>query len=295
MTNILCINGGGVRGIIPLIIIKKLNKYNNILDKIDIVSGSSIGAIISCCLVLPDKDNNYKYNIDQLINLFIYLMNRIFNVSWFRYIYSLNGLIISKYDDKIINDILYELFNDMKLNQLLKNVIIPSYDLNNNKSIIFNSIDHGEMLIRDILRGTTAAPTYFNPYEFIFNKNKMKLIDGSIIDNNTSRICLFNNIKDKELKIINLGTGYINDNINNNYGIIKWLPKIINIIMNGEINEDINECKLLLNDKYLYIDLLINNKYYKLDKPIYIDYYIEQTNKYIDNSIINEYIKWYNL
>jgi len=295
MTNILCINGGGVRGIIPLIIIKKLNKYNNILDKIDIVSGSSIGAIISCCLVLPDKDNNYKYNIDQLINLFIYLMNRIFNVSWFRYIYSLNGLIISKYDDKIINDILYELFNDMKLNQLLKNVIIPSYDLNNNKSIIFNSIDHGEMLIRDILRGTTAAPTYFNPYEFIFNKNKMKLIDGSIIDNNTSRICLFNNIKDKKLKIINLGTGYINDNINNNYGIIKWLPKIINIIMNGEINEDINECKLLLNDKYLYIDLLINNKYYKLDKPLYIDYYIEQTNKYIDNSIINEYIKWYNL
>ena len=295
MTNILCINGGGVRGIIPLIIIKKLNKYNNILDKIDIVSGSSIGAIISCCLVLPDKDNNYKYNIDQLINLFIYLMNRIFNVSWFRYIYSLNGLIISKYDDKIINDILYELFNDMKLNQLLKNVIIPSYDLNNNKSIIFNSIDHGEMLIRDILRGTTAAPTYFNPYEFIYNNNKMKLIDGSIIDNNTSRICLFNNIKDKKLKIINLGTGYINDNINNNYGIIKWLPKIINIIMNGEINEDINECKLLLNDKYLYIDLLINNKYYKLDKPLYIDYYIEQTNKYIDNSIINEYIKWYNL
>lgn len=292
MTNILCINGGGVRGIIPLTIIKILNKYENILNKIDIVSGSSIGGIIACCLVLPDNNNNYKYNIGQIINLFIFMMNKIFNIGWYNYIYSFNGLIKSKYDDKIINELLFDIFGNTRVEQLLKKIIIPCYDMNNNKSIVFTSDNNGNLLVRDILRGTIAAPTYFKPYEIVINNINMKLIDGGIVDNNTSRICLINEIYEEKIKIINLGTGYIKPVNFYNYGIINWIPNIISIIMNGEINEDINECKNLLGDKFLLIDTLIDNKYYCMDNPKFINYYIENTVKNINSNYINKYIEW---
>ena len=297
MINILCINGGGIRGIIPLTIIKKLNNYRNFLDNIDIVSGSSIGALIACCLILPDNTNNYKYNIDEIIDKFITIIKKIFNMSMYNYIFSLNGLINSKYDDTVLNEFLYEIFGDIQVKQLLKNIIIPCYDINNNKSIIFNSNEHGDILVRDILRGTIAAPTYFKPHDIIINNVSMKLIDGGIVDNNTSRICLMNyyNKMNNTIKIINLGTGYINPIKINRYGLFNWGFNIINILMDAEINEDINECNKILYERYLYIDIKIDKKYYEIDNYKYIDYYINETNKIINIDIINMYKTWYDL
>lgn len=294
MINILCINGGGIRGIIPLTIIKILNNHKKLLDTIDVVSGSSIGALIACCLILPDNNNNYKYTIDEIIDKFINIMKEIFKFSYYNYIFSLNGLINSKYDDKIINQFLYEIFGDIKVNQLLKKIIIPCYDINNNKSIIFNTKEHGDLLIRDILRGTIAAPTYFKPYEIIINGICMKLIDGGVIDNNTSRICLMKYFNDN-IKIINLGTGFTEPIKINKYGLINWGVNLINTFMNAEMKEDINECYDILNEKYLLIDLLIDYKYYDIDNCNYINYYIDETNKYVNDEIIDKYIKWYNL
>jgi len=294
MINILCINGGGIRGIIPLSIIKKLNNYKKLLDTIDVVSGSSIGALIACCLIIPDNNNNYKYTIDEIIDKFIITMKKIFEFSYYTYISSLNGLINSKYDDKIINQFLYEIFGDIKVKQLLKNIIIPCYDINNNKSIIFNTREHGELLIRDILRGTIAAPTYFKPYEITINNVLMKLIDGGVIDNNTSRICLMKYYNDN-IKIINLGTGYTAPIKINKYGLINWGVNLINTFMNAEMKEDINECYDILDNKYLLIDLLIDYKYCNIDNCNYIDYYINETNEYVNDEIIDKYINWYNL
>ena len=296
MINILCINGGGIRGIIPLIIMKKINEYKKLLENIDIVSGSSIGALIVCCLVISDKNNNYKYTIDEIIDKFKLLMNKIFKFSIYNYFITFNGLINSKYDDKLVNEFLYDIFGDIKVKELLKKIIIPCYDINNNKSIIFNTLEHGDILIRDILRGTIAAPTFFKPHEVIINNISMKLIDGGIVDNNTSRICLmkYYNYLNYDMKIINLGSGYIKPVNINNYGIINWSYNIINILMNAEINEDINECNNILGKKYLYIDILINKKYYNIDNYNNIDYYINETNNQINKDIINKYINWFN-
>jgi patatin-like phospholipase/acyl hydrolase len=272
-----------------------LNEYKRLLENIDIVSGSSIGALIACCLIVPDYKNNYKYTIDEIIDKFNFLMNKIFKISIYNYFITLNGLINSKYDDKLVNDFLYDIFGDIKVKYLLKKIIIPCYDINNNKLIIFNTFEHGDILIRDILRGTIAAQTYFKPHEVIINNISMKLIDGGIDDNNTSRICLMKYLNNfNNIKIINLGSGFIKPININNYGIINWSYNIINTLMNGEMNEDINECKEILGNKYLYIDILIDKKYYSIDDYININYYINQTNEQINIDIINKYINWYN-
>lgn len=299
MKNILCINGGGVRGIIPLIIIKELNKYRNVLEKIDIVSGSSIGAIICCCLIIPDDKNNNipKYNIENIIELFKNLIKKIFNISWYNRINPYYGLIKSKYDDQIINDILNDIFGELKVKDLLKEIIIPSYDIKNNNPIIFTTKKHGDILIRDILRSTTAAPTYFNPYEMKIDNIEMKLIDGGVVDNNTSRISLIHELKEydkKDINILNLGTGYIKIEEINKYGILYWLPNIINILMNGEIKEDIKECEYLLDKRYLLIDILIDKKYFELDNINNMEYYIKKTEESMTKKIINDYINLYN-
>lgn len=43
---------------------------------------------------------------------------------------------------------------------LLKPIIIPCYDLITDKIFIFNTLDHGELLVRDVLRSVIGAPIF---------------------------------------------------------------------------------------------------------------------------------------
>ena len=102
--NILCIDGGGVRGIIPITILKIFHSINeSFLDKIDIISGSSIGAVIACALIIPNETNDKpKYNINELFILFKDKMPKIFYLSWTHWFRTLGGIIGPKYSDYYI-------------------------------------------------------------------------------------------------------------------------------------------------------------------------------------------------
>jgi patatin-like phospholipase/acyl hydrolase len=312
---ILCIDGGGIRGIIPLTILKKLHSKNNdFLNNIDIISGSSIGAVIGCALIIPNSDKTQpKYSIDEVFNIFKEKIPKIFYVSWAHWFYTFGGLFGPKYSDYYILRELETIFNDIKVKDLLKPIIIPSYDLITDKSYIFNSEDHNELYIKDILRSAVAAPTYFYPNDIKINDEKKILIDSGIVANNTSRLC-FNHIIDNNynkldlcndyltnllkykdnIKILNIGTGKLKERLvtNNNYGLTGWAPKIVNVIMNAEISEDINECKKILGCNFLKLNCPIDIKHYDIDNISYIDYYINAVNNYIDDKKIDKYLKW---
>ena len=189
MKSILCIDGGGMRGIIPLIMIDIVNQNNNLLDKIDIISGSSIGAFIGCALIIPNDDNtSYKYNSQELIKIFKEKMPKIFYSSWYHWT-TFGGFYGPKYTDHNMIEELKTLFGDLKIKDLLKPIIIPSYDILKDEIFIYNTKDHGELYVKDMIRSVTAAPTYFYPSNTKINEDEKILIDGGIVWNNTSKLC----------------------------------------------------------------------------------------------------------
>ena len=93
-TRILSVDGGGIKGIVPAVVLFHLENYlkqltNNpnsrIHDYFDLFSGASTGAIIIAGLLSPDSNNRPKYTSKEILDLYIETGHIIFNSSifWF--------------------------------------------------------------------------------------------------------------------------------------------------------------------------------------------------------------------
>jgi len=101
-TRILSIDGGGIKGIVPAVILNHLEKYlkqlssnpnARIIDYFDLFSGASTGAIIIAGLLTPDNHDRPKYTAEEIIDLYIENGHVIFNASVFLEIKSVSGLV----------------------------------------------------------------------------------------------------------------------------------------------------------------------------------------------------------
>src|SRR5207253_1157613 len=107
--NLLSLDGGGVRGIITLKILKsileranqKTGKNLQIADLFDFYCGSSIGTILISALLVPDPNqpNQPKYNIDFIIDQIVKESPIIFTTSFFQDVQTLWGFRLPKYID----------------------------------------------------------------------------------------------------------------------------------------------------------------------------------------------------
>jgi patatin-like phospholipase/acyl hydrolase len=137
------------------------------------------------------------------------------------------------------------------------------------------------MKIADCLMATTAAPTYFSPYELCFDKNKYLFIDGGVVGNNPIEQCfldaynyhnIINKPKNKPIDsfyTLSLGTGYYDISYSSfNFGKIGWAKKIIDILYNANMCEDNYQLKLI--EKFMPGNKL-NRIDFKLKKKINLD------------------------
>src|SRR5262245_35880737 len=73
--NILAIDGGGLRGIIPVRILQKVEEVAKrpIHEIFDLMSGTSTGGLIVSCLTLRDKSNPAKpqYSLEEIANMYV--------------------------------------------------------------------------------------------------------------------------------------------------------------------------------------------------------------------------------
>ncbi len=131
----------------------------------------------------------------------------------------------------------------IKLSDVLTetNVVVTAVNRLTNQDVIFRSISaifdrNQDFYMRDIARGTSAAPTYF-PSAEIKNINatqRYSLIDGGVGLNNPSKLVIDDIIKitqneahKKNYFLLSLGTGrLINQAIPSNAGIKDLAPII---------------------------------------------------------------------
>jgi len=291
---ILSIDGGGIRGIIPGLILTKLenklqkfsgNKNSRLADYFDLIAGTSTGGILSCCYLLPDENNKNrpKFSAEEVVNLYFDHGETIFDRSLFHQIKSGGGLLDEKYPSKGLVEALTKYMGKTRLSDLIKPSLITAYDIERRKAHFFTQHDaqkNGKnFLVCDVALSTAAAPTYFEATLIKDDlKEKYALIDGGVFANNPT-LCAYaearslfrkpestKGVTAEDMLIFSLGTGNDEQTYSHqkakNWGQAQWIKPVIDIMMSG-VSETVD-----YQIRQIYEAIERPSNYLRVDAPL---------------------------
>lgn len=218
--NVLVLNGGGIKGLKELIVLNFIEKRlgGDLLKHFDLIAGTSTGGIIAACLAKGMKT-------DEIMNLYLVHGPKIFDK---RFLYKLRK---PMYNDEYVNKVLNEYFGDMLFQDLKCDVLIPAYNIQSREFVFFKRNNWTKTCrVQDGVRATMSAQVYFKPHLI----NGVPYIDGGNGLNNPSEAALKEARKladDREINVLNLGTGKIEKPINPNAGKLRWLLEMPDMLM----------------------------------------------------------------
>lgn len=275
MKTVLCIDGGGIRGIIPAMLLEEIEKRTGkpISDSFDLITGVSTGGIISVALTTSNEKNRPKYKASDIVKFYIENAKHIFTPSSKIPFYY---LLKSKYRNSTLKSALTKYIGHTDFSKLLNNVMIPCYDINERRPYFFKSwkISARGMSATDISTATCCAPIYFDPY-IISTANgepELALIDGSVCTNNPA-MCAYAEAKrlweDEEIFVVSIGTGDISDPIKYKkkklWGVLPWFTHVIEILIDAPTNTVDYQLKTLCPENYVRIHNKIQFASEKID------------------------------
>ena len=256
LITILSIDGGGIRGIIPAIILqeieKRLHGKKHLSDCFDVMAGTSTGGIIVLLLNTPDRSFKPKYRAADIVDLYKTFGKTLFSRSWARWLWTLDGLLGEKYDAKPLEDTFERYFGPVLLSQSLTHVVIPAYDISLDDTIFFKSslakqTKQEDFYLKNVARATSAAPTYFKPARFqdLGGAQDYTLIDGGVSLNNPTLSAAVYASKifgqETDFLVVSLGTGTnygvppgrvsFTDQAVTTGGLLNWATNIIPVMM----------------------------------------------------------------
>ncbi|OMP02038.1 Patatin/Phospholipase A2-related protein [Corchorus olitorius] len=204
LVTILSIDGGGVRGIIPGVILAKLESELQKLDGedvrladyFDVIAGTSTGGLITAMLAAPNEDGRPLFAAQDIVPFYLKNSPQIFprpGGIMSPAVMLLKALGGPRYDGKYLKKLIRDSLGEIKLNQTLTNVAIPTFDIKKLQPTIFSNFQipinpNIDALLSDICIATSAAPTYFPAYYFKNNEDEFNLIDGGIAANNPTLV-----------------------------------------------------------------------------------------------------------
>lgn len=234
---ILSIDGGGVKGIIPAIWLREIERKlpNPLYTYFDIVAGTSSGSITACAVASGRA-------VKEVVEIYQNEVGRTFKQPWYRRIVNPFGSI---YPSTGIEKILKEQFGDLLFKDLKIPTMAISYDLTNQSpAIFFNEDDHdGKFKVRDVCRASSAAPIYFPPakLECPTNGATHAFIDGAVVSNNPTDFATIKYLQDREQGqkpfILSLGCGSpyyeLDAEAVCEWNSFDWLGNITRIVFDG--------------------------------------------------------------
>lgn len=231
MKTVLSIDGGGIRGIIPAVLLAEIERRTErkIFELFDLIAGTSTGGILTLGLSLPDpKDNkNARNSAKDMLDLYLNEGPNIFKA---RFGQTLEEFVLGepKYDSSGIDGALSKYFGSTHLSQCLTNTLTTSYDVTARSTCFFKSWDKDFNFYecKQVARATSAAPTYFAP-TLVPGTPPLTCIDGGIVANNPAVCAYVEAVRHKspgeDILFISLGTG----NYERSYQydqVVHWRP-----------------------------------------------------------------------
>lgn len=266
--NILAIDGGGIRGMAAAQFLAELEKNidKSIYDSFDIIAGTSTGAFIALNIAANKASGEDCTELYEYSNA-----KEIMDESFLDKIVPHQLLLEPKYDGKGKRKILTETFNNKRILDVEKKVMVVSYDIITRHITVFkswggaHSSDNPSLV--DIADASSAAPTYFPTVKIESTPNKW-LIDGGMAANNPAMcaFCSAMNLgyKADEIRLVSVGTGILTRRPSNpddfgedsqSWGPIGWIKNnLIDHLFEGNTTSTEYFCEQILGDKYLRIN-----------------------------------------
>nr|WP_155748435.1 patatin-like phospholipase family protein [Scytonema sp. UIC 10036] len=270
---ILAIDGGGIRAIIPALILAEIEKrtQKQIFSLFDLIAGTSTGGVLALGLTKPqlnlelsDSTPVAQYSAEDLVELFVeYGPSMFYEPAWEKIFGPIEDVFIQpKYAAESREEIFREYFGDAPLEGNLKEVFVTSYDIEQRIPILFtNKIEKQQteskrfrklsvgLTLTDAAMATTAIPTYFPPYRVASSQNFSgfyTLVDGGLIANNPTYLAIMEAkisrqdtkpVAPDDLLIVSLGTGSLTSIYSydkvKHWGQLQWGQPLLNIVFDG--------------------------------------------------------------
>ena len=255
---VLSFDGGGLKGLISLGVLKKVSAELGSeawIHEADVYAGTSTGGLIALSLASGKS-------LDQIIDFYKNFGAGIFNRSSLYYISSVFKFIHAGYRNTALEGHLENMFGETRLDELKKKVVVVSFDLDikENKRNrwapkIFHNFegnDQDKDLLRNVGLYTSAAPTYLPSVE--------GFVDGGVCANNPS-MCALAQVLDprnksqrdiESVRLISIGTGENPVFVRRKrvrWGILGWNTRLLSMIMDGPVGIADYQCK---NKIFLY-------------------------------------------
>lgn len=244
--NVLSIDGGGIRGIIPARILQHIEEQTKkkICNLFDLIAGTSTGGLLALGLSMEGNNGQAAHKAEDLVNIYKCRGREIFDrslvedalsamseglrpdigkwVSRAQEALSLTGnLFDEKYPHEGLTRVLNCYFGDALLGSALTRTMVTCYDIHERKPVFLKSWrgKYANVRMTDAARATSAAPTYFEPHQFCIDSEKRALIDGGVYINTpvvsayAEAVRLIENCEDlktynvSDIFVLSLGTG----------------------------------------------------------------------------------------
>lgn len=297
---ILSLDGGGIRGAFTAAFLADIEDRLGcrICEYFDLVAGTSTGGIIAAALAAGEPASRivqfYRergpaiftrpYRPRSLIGkLSRWLTNRCLRQSGI----DADWLWSPKYEATALTASLEEVFGDRTMEELRHcRAVIPSVDLTKGQTVVFKT-PHLPGLIRDrrfrivdVIRATTAAPTYFPHATFGVGS---AYVDGGVWANNPAMVAMAEALRiGKEcrrptldppvsldtIQIFSIGTGrapYFAKPPATGAGIAWWLAPLIDLVGVSQAQGVHFQSGYILDDRYYRVDFDLPNGSWKLD------------------------------
>jgi hypothetical protein len=235
---ILSIDGGGIRGIIPALVLAEVEARTGrrVAELFDLVAGTSTGGILACALTIPRARP-----AAEVVELYRTEGPRIFRRSLWQRIESADGLIDEKHDDAGLRSALADYLGTARLSDAVPRVLVTSYDLEHREPYFFKSWrPERDAPMVDVARATAAAPTYFEP----IGLEGRALVDGGVFATNPAMCAYAEAVRlaqeagaRVDVRMVSLGTGRLTRPIHlaaaRGWGLVEWVRPIIDVVFDG--------------------------------------------------------------
>ena len=260
--SILAVDGGGVRGIFAAELLAKVEQAlgQKVSDCFDLLAGTSTGSIVAGAAAVGIP-------MEKVVRLFEMEAPLIFRKG--RFPARVKMFFRSRYSNKSLEQTLTEYVPRTLMGEVATPLMITSADMATGGVHVFKSrylADLGEpyerdgnVLLRDAILASCAAPTYFDPRPV----GPHLLVDGGLWANNPSIIALTEAIAKfkkevNQVRILSLGTGHTTTMYSHRsrWGLLTgWeRDKLIAYTFGLQSQASTSMARLILEDRYLRLD-----------------------------------------
>jgi len=257
---VLSIDGGGIRGIVPAVILRRIVEtagFELFIEQIDFVAGTSTGGLIALALASGMSP-------EEVVEMYVAMGPKVFDDTWRDDLLDLGKLFGADYDIGPLRRELRRRFGSRRLGQLDKYVLIPTFDLDSGrgrnrtwKPKLFHNFrgpgSDRSALVVNVGLYTCAAPTYFPSVD--------GYIDGGVYANNPA-MCALAQTQDPrheprpalaDVVLLSLGTGHNLQYLSGktlDWGYAQWVRPLINLIFDGTAGIADYQCRQMLGARY---------------------------------------------